>query len=151
MAHSNIVVVFGVSPPLRAETRGRCPGSFPNSPQNTHGKPRSFLRQNVAVRCFGALPASLVAITLDYDPPHDSTVLVHGKWGFATTGGRSARRAPQPQPPTPRRPPSMWRRLALTQPAKSTQPKFRPLARARRSARKRAVTPRACVLWQVVL
>ena len=48
----------------RAGTRGRCPGSFPNSPQNTHGKPRSFLRQNVAVRCFGALPASLVAIHL---------------------------------------------------------------------------------------
>ena len=51
-------------PTTRLRTHGRCPGSFPNSPQNTHGNPRSFLRQNVAVRRFGALPAPLVAIHL---------------------------------------------------------------------------------------
>ena len=47
----------------RAGTRGRCPGSFPNSPQNTHGKPRSFLRQNVAVRRFGAFLLHLLCLT----------------------------------------------------------------------------------------
>ena len=49
----------------RAGTRGRCPGSFPNSPQNTHGKPRSFLRQNVAVRRFGAFPVALAVLDLN--------------------------------------------------------------------------------------
>ena len=48
----------------RAGTRGRYPRSFPNSPQNTHGKPRSFLRQNVAVRLFGALPVAYVVLRL---------------------------------------------------------------------------------------
>ena len=38
------------NPRLDSKTHGRCSGSFPNSPQNTHGKPRSFLRQNMAVR-----------------------------------------------------------------------------------------------------
>ena len=48
----------------RLRTHGRCPGSFPDSPQNTHGTPRSYLPRNTAVRRFGAFPASLVAIHL---------------------------------------------------------------------------------------
>ena len=51
-------------PTTRLRTHGRCPGSFPNSPQNTHGKPRSFLRQNMAVRRFGAFPVALAVLDL---------------------------------------------------------------------------------------
>ena len=36
----------------RVGTRGRCPGSFPHAPQNTHGTPRSYLPRNTAVRRF---------------------------------------------------------------------------------------------------
>ena len=52
----------------RLETHGRFPEPFFYVPCNTHGKPRSFLRQNVAVRRFGALPAPLVAIHLRLGP-----------------------------------------------------------------------------------
>ena len=42
------------SGPPEATTRliahGRCPGSFPDSPQNTHGTSRSYLPRNTAVR-----------------------------------------------------------------------------------------------------
>ena len=48
----------------RLRTHGRCPGSFPDSPQNTHDTPRSYLPRKTAVRCFGAFPALLVAIYL---------------------------------------------------------------------------------------
>ena len=51
-------------PTTRLRTHGRCPGSFPDSPQNTHDTPRSYLPRKTAVRCFGALPALLVATHL---------------------------------------------------------------------------------------
>ena len=56
------------SGPPEATTRlmahGRCPGSFSDSPKNTHGTSRSYLPRNTAVRRFGAFPALLVAIHL---------------------------------------------------------------------------------------
>ena len=48
----------------RAGTRGRCPGSFPDSPQNTHGTPRSYLPRNTAVRRFGGFPAPFAVLHL---------------------------------------------------------------------------------------
>ena len=48
----------------RLMTHGRCPGSFSDSPKNTHGTSRSYLPRNTAVRRFGAFPALLVAIHL---------------------------------------------------------------------------------------
>ena len=46
----------------RLRTHGRCPGSFPDPPQNTHGTPRSYLPRNTAVRRFGGFPAPFVAV-----------------------------------------------------------------------------------------
>ena len=54
----------GPEPTTRLRTHGRCPGSFPDSPQNTHGTPRSYLPRNTAVRRFGAFPASFVVLGL---------------------------------------------------------------------------------------
>ena len=48
----------------RLNTHGRCPGSFPDSPQNTHGTPRSYLPRNTALRRFGALPVALAVLHL---------------------------------------------------------------------------------------
>ena len=48
----------------RLRTHGRCPGSFPDPPQNTHGTPRSYLPRNTAVRRFGALPVAFVVLHL---------------------------------------------------------------------------------------
>ena len=48
----------------RLITHGRCPGSFPDSPQNTHGTPRSYLQRNTTVRRFGGFPASFAVIYL---------------------------------------------------------------------------------------
>ena len=46
---------------------GRCPGSFPDSQQNTNGTPRSYLPRNTAVRRFGTFPASFVVLHLASD------------------------------------------------------------------------------------
>ena len=53
----------------RLRTHGRCPGSFPDSPQNTHGTPRSYLPRNTAVRRFGALPVAFVVLHLCTSSP----------------------------------------------------------------------------------
>ena len=51
-------------PTNRLRTHGRCPGSFPDSPQNTHGTPRSYLPRNTAVRRFGGFPAPFAVLHL---------------------------------------------------------------------------------------
>ena len=54
------------TPRLDSKPTGDAQGNYlrPLYPYNTHGKPRSFLRQNVAVRRFGALPVAFVVLHL---------------------------------------------------------------------------------------